>query len=161
MYVSTIGYCFTKCQLYIETSPYHTCYQAAMVALFWAQKRKLDAKYFTKVFEIKSLTCSLMPPLIKTDCVSPDVFSDFYSWFRIFNKYTIPIGLLYDSLQELGCICLLILKKMANKFFDINTEYIKCVGGLMILIIAILNWEILGNTHPSEYYQVIPNPRRQ
>ena len=38
-------------------------YQVAVVTLFWAQKRKLDTKYSTRVCEIKSLTCSLLPPL--------------------------------------------------------------------------------------------------
>ena len=34
-----------------------SCYQVAMVTLFWPQKRKLNAKQF------KSLTCSLLPHL--------------------------------------------------------------------------------------------------
>ena len=38
-----------------------SCYQVAVVTLFLAEKRKLEAKYSTRVFEIKSLTCSLMP----------------------------------------------------------------------------------------------------
>ena len=40
-----------------------SCCQVALVLLFWAQKRKLDAKYSTKVSEMKSLTCGLLPAI--------------------------------------------------------------------------------------------------
>ena len=40
-----------------------SCYQVAMVTLFWAQRIKLDAKYSTRVCKMKSLPRSLLPPL--------------------------------------------------------------------------------------------------
>ena len=40
-----------------------SCYQVAVVTSFWAQERKLNAKCSTRVCEMKSLTCSLLPPL--------------------------------------------------------------------------------------------------
>ena len=60
LYPSRI-YCFSERQLYTQKNI--SCYQVAMATLFWAQERKLDAKYSNGVCEMKSLTRSLLPPL--------------------------------------------------------------------------------------------------
>ena len=59
LYSSRI-YCFSENQLCTHKNP---CNEVAVVTLFWAQNRKLDAKYSARVCEMKSLTCSLFPPL--------------------------------------------------------------------------------------------------
>ena len=47
-----------------------------MVALFWAQKRKLDPKSSIGVYEMKSLTCSSLQPLNWNRlCRDNDVFT--------------------------------------------------------------------------------------
>ena len=50
LYPSRI-YCFSECQVYTQKKTI-SCYQ---VALFWAQTRKLDAKYSTKVCQKNSV----------------------------------------------------------------------------------------------------------
>ena len=58
LYSSTI-YCFQNARCIHRQSPYHTCYQVAMVTLFGTKKRKLNVKYTTTVFEIKVRDYSL------------------------------------------------------------------------------------------------------
>ena len=57
LYPSRI-YCFLEHQPYTKKK-----YFIAMATLLWAKKGKLDAKYFTIVCKMKSLTCSFLPPL--------------------------------------------------------------------------------------------------
>ena len=59
LYPSRI-YCVPERQLYTRVI---SCYQVAVVTLFWTQKRKLDVKYSARVCEVKSLKCGLLPPL--------------------------------------------------------------------------------------------------
>ena len=57
-------------------SSYYTCYQVAVVTLFWAEKRKLTEKYSPRVCEIKRQTCCLIPSLNQNRlCQHGDVFT--------------------------------------------------------------------------------------
>ena len=58
LYPSRI-YCFLERRLY--TQKISLADQVSVVMLFWAQKRIFDAKYSTRVCEMKSLTYSLLP----------------------------------------------------------------------------------------------------
>ena len=83
LYPSRI-YCFSERQLY--------CYQVAVYGHVFPVTKKLDVKYSTGVFEIKSLTCSLLPPLNFIDCVRTMMFSLKLSlltlnFYRIYHSY--------------------------------------------------------------------------
>ena len=74
LYSSRI-YCFSERQPYTHKNFFCYGYQVAVVTLFWVQERKLDERYSARVCEMKSLTCSLLPPLNQIDCARKMTFS--------------------------------------------------------------------------------------
>ena len=92
LYPSRILLFFRTTTVYTEKNISY--YQVAVVTLFWAQKRKLDTKYSTGVCEMKTLTCSLLPPLNQNRlCQDIDVYTQ---TFILDFKFLLNLPLLWQ-----------------------------------------------------------------
>ena len=87
---------------------------------------------------MKSLTCSLSRTLNYNRLYQDnDVFTQIFilisNLFKICHSYyneelrTDKLASFTPSLQQLGCMCLLLFENITNKIFDISTKYKKCV----------------------------------